>query len=312
MKEDAQLLEDYVTRRSEAAFTALVQRHLGLVHAVALRRLGGDAQLAEDVAQRVFSDFARKAASLRHATSISGWLFTSTLVASAAVVRAEQRRKIRETAAEAMHSINAEMPADWEKLRPLLDTTIVRLGDQDRDAIVLRFLQQRSFAEVGAALQVSEEAARKRVDRALEKLRALLARQGITSTSGALALTLGAAAATAIAPALTSRIAGAALAEGVLPATTATTALGLLKAAWPAAAILSVGAFFTHDQQRANRASRTEIAALQPAVAGAPSIAGWSTRPGKPPIAVSPMTRPALEARLSPRRSTRPRSQRIG
>jgi RNA polymerase sigma factor (sigma-70 family) len=267
MKDDAELLGEFVTQRSEAAFTTLVQRHLGLVHAVALRRLGGDAQLAEDVSQRVFTDFARKAPSLRAGGSVSGWLYASTLVASAAAVRAEQRRKTRETTAHLMQSLHAETPADWEKLRPLLDTTIVTLRHEDRDAIVLRFMQQRSFADVGAALRVSEEAARKRVDRALDKLRDLLARQGITSTSGALALALGSVAATAIAPALMSRIAGTALAEAVLPVSTATTGLGLLKAVWPAAAIVSVGAFLTLNQQRANDALAAELASVK-SVAG--------------------------------------------
>ncbi|HUR57257.1 MAG TPA: sigma-70 family RNA polymerase sigma factor [Opitutaceae bacterium] len=263
MKDDAELLADYVAHRSEAAFTELVRRHLGLVHAVALRRLGGDAQLAEDVAQRVFTDLARKAGSLRTGGSVSGWLYASTLVASAAAVRAEQRRKTRETNAHAMQSLHAENPAEWEKLRPLLDTTIVALREEDRDAIVLRFLQQRSFADVGAALRVSEEAARKRVDRALEKLRGLLARQGVTSPSSALALALGATAATAIAPALTSRIAGTALVEAALPTATTVTAVGVAKAILPAAAMLSIGAFLAHDQHRTNRALAAELASAQ-------------------------------------------------
>ena len=92
MKDDAELLADYAAHRSEAAFTELVQRHLGLVHAVALRRLNGDAQLAEDVAQRVFTDLARKAASLRNGSPVPGWLYASTLVAAATRHRVPRSR----------------------------------------------------------------------------------------------------------------------------------------------------------------------------------------------------------------------------
>src|SRR5579859_7351651 len=99
MMDDPELLRRYVEDHAEEAFTELVGRHLGLVYSTALRRVGQDAHLAEDVAQKVFIDLARKASLLRGRATLSGWLYVSTHVASAAVVRSERRRKTRETEA---------------------------------------------------------------------------------------------------------------------------------------------------------------------------------------------------------------------
>ena len=119
MPTDADLLRRYVHNRDERAFTEVVQRHLGLVYSVALRRVGGDAHLAEDVTQRVFSVLARKAPVLVHRATLSGWLYTSTYLTSAAVVRGERRRKVHETEAQLMQSTlsSSEPPADWTRLR---------------------------------------------------------------------------------------------------------------------------------------------------------------------------------------------------
>src|SRR5256885_14496054 len=98
----------------------------------------------------------------------------------------DQRRKTREAAAFALHVTDESSP-DWERLRPLLDEAIDELPEADRSAVVLRFLEQRAFLDIGATLRLSEDTARKRVDRALEKLRAVLERRGVNSTSAALA-----------------------------------------------------------------------------------------------------------------------------
>jgi RNA polymerase sigma factor (sigma-70 family) len=190
--DDGELLRRYVSARCEDAFGAVVRRHLALVYNVALRKVGGDSHLAEDVAQRVFADLAAKAALLQRHPSITGWLFTGTHYAAAQLVRAERRRKEREQKAYAMSELSSETAAafDWQQLRPLLDDLVLALPQRDRDALLLRYFEGRSFAEVGARLQLTDHGARARVDRAIEKLRAMLSRRGITSTSAALGLAL--------------------------------------------------------------------------------------------------------------------------
>jgi RNA polymerase sigma factor (sigma-70 family) len=209
MKTDVELLYCYVENGSESAFTELVQRHIGLVYSVAFRRVGGDRHLAEDVTQTVFNDLARKAATLRDRAHLRGWLFLSANLASAAVVRGERRRKARELAVHIMQPTisPAEPDPDWGQLRPVIDDAIVALKADDREAVLLRFFEKRTFNEVGAVLQVTEEAARKRVERALEKLRAALQRRGITSTSAALDNALTAGAATSLPAGLGARVA---------------------------------------------------------------------------------------------------------
>lgn len=191
-KSDAELLRHFAHERVEAAFAEVVKRHVGLVFAVARRQVGGDAHLAQDVTQRVFTDLARKAASLAEREVLGGWLFRSAQFAASDVVRAERRRRAREVEAQIMHETN-QAPAEareWERLRPMLDEAVGALGARERDALVLRFFEGRAWAEVGARLQVSEDAARRRCERALEKLRGLLAKRGITSTSAALGAVL--------------------------------------------------------------------------------------------------------------------------
>ncbi len=192
MIDDAALLRQYAEECSEEAFAELVRRHLDLVHSAALRQLGGDVHRARDVAQSVFTDLARKASSLSRRPMLVGWLHISTHHAAAAVVRAEQRRRAREQEAQTMHENSGGFAPDinWDKLRPVLDTAIHELKGSDREAVLLRFFARRPFAEIGAALCLNEDAARKRVDRALDRLRAMLARRGITSTATALAIVL--------------------------------------------------------------------------------------------------------------------------
>lgn len=261
MKTDAELLRCYVGDLSEPAFTELVQRHIALVYSVALRRVGGDVHLAEDVTQRVFGDLARKASKLTGHSTLSGWLYVSANVASAAVVRSELRRKARETEAHTMQTMlsSSDSDADWTRLRPVIDDAIVELGDEDREAVVQRFFGKRSFVEVGAAMRISDEAARKRVDRALEKLRAILARRGVTSTSAVLGLALTAIG-SGIAPVgLTAKVATHALAQGAAstgPSIAGTMASVLL----PAAAALVIGGLLISAQQRTNDELRREFA----------------------------------------------------
>jgi len=193
MLTDAELLAKYSSAGSESAFAEIVRRHLDAVYSSALRRVGGDRQLAEDISQQVFSTLARNAGPLTTHPLLIGWLYRSTRNAAANLVRTEQRRKQREAEAAAMNdslSIPAAEP-DWNRVAAVLDTVIDQLGESDRRAILLRFIDRRAFAEVGQRLGVSEDAARMRVERALEKLRQRLARRGVRSSAAALSLALG-------------------------------------------------------------------------------------------------------------------------
>ncbi len=189
---DTELLRRFVADRSELAFAELVSRHLDLVHSAALRQMNGDAGAAEDITQSVFTDLARKGGRLRGHTSLAGWLYTSTRYLTANARRAEHRRRQREQESFAMDQLlqPTEPTPNWDQLRPVLDDAMHELGKTDREAVLLRFFERRPLSEVGEHLGLGENAARMRVDRALDKLRHALARRGVTSTEAALTLAL--------------------------------------------------------------------------------------------------------------------------
>ena len=222
--EDSELIRRYAADRTEAAFAELVRRHLTPVYAFALRRVGGDAHLAKDVTQIVFTTLARKAASLTDRRTLGGWLCRATHFAARDMVRAEWRRRAREQEAQIMddNSAGHVTTVDWEKLQPVLAETLAELNEEDRDAVWLRFFEGRSFAEVGARLRLTENAARMRVERALDKLHGLLARRGVTSTAAALGIALSGQATVAAPVGLAASVTSAALAG------TAATSLGAL------------------------------------------------------------------------------------
>lgn len=182
MMSDSELLARFARTRSEDAFAELVQRYVNLVYSAALRQVGGDTHLAEDVAQTVFTDLARKATALARRPTLTGWLYTSARFAAAKIVRSEHRRRDREE--EFMRQPNDAAPeADWEQLCPVLDEVMHQLQEPDREAILLRYFENRPFAEIGVRCGLNANAARMRVDRALEKLRNLLAKRGVTTTA---------------------------------------------------------------------------------------------------------------------------------
>jgi RNA polymerase sigma factor (sigma-70 family) len=192
MTEDAQLLLDYARNGSESAFRQVVERYLGAVYFAALGRVEQQGQLAEDVAQEVFCTLARKAATLAGHPSLSGWLYTTTRYVAADVVRAERRRKHREMEAQQMNETDRS-PGDaesWERVRPVLQEILDDLKPKDREAVLLRFFQKQGFSEIAATLQTTEAAAQKRVNRALDRLRVLLAKRGVVSTGMALSALL--------------------------------------------------------------------------------------------------------------------------
>lgn len=188
MNDDAVLLRRYAHEGAEDAFAELVRRHVDLVFAAAVRRTGGDPHRAADVAQQVFTTLARDARKLARHTVLAAWLHTATRNAAINLMISEKRRRIREHEVLALDATVAPSESDpeWERVRPALDAAIDELPEPDRAAVILRFLQRQPFAVIGATLRVSEDAARMRTERALEKLRSALARRGITSTSAAL------------------------------------------------------------------------------------------------------------------------------
>ena len=187
MNDDAILLQRYANESCAESFTKLVHRHVDLVYSAALRRTGGDPHRAADVSQEVFTALARNARKLVHHPALTAWLHATTRNAALNLMVADQRRKQREQVAVELAAANQpEAPADWVRLRDVLDAAIDELPEMDRAAVLLRCLERRGFAEIGAALALSEDAARMRTDRALEKLRVALVRRGITSAAAAL------------------------------------------------------------------------------------------------------------------------------
>lgn len=201
--EDQELLRRYAEDASEDAFRQLVERHAGLVYSVALRQLGRPHQ-AEEVAHAVFTALAKKAAGLSSSTVLAGWLFRATRFAAAKLQRDEGRRQRREQEAAMMMNsqVDPEPEKDWEQIVPMLDAELETLNNTDRAAVLLRFYEGRCFKEVGAALGTSEDAAKMRVSRAVEKLRGRFVKRGVALSVTALTGALGskAAAATTIAP----------------------------------------------------------------------------------------------------------------
>ncbi len=226
MTDDAQLLRQYA-EGSEAAFAELVSRYVNLVYSAALRQTG-NAQHAQDVAQTVFTALARKARSLPRGVILGGWLYRHTCFVAAQWMRTERRRQARERLAVAMDELHDRTEPDWQRLAPVLDDAMKKLGDADRDAIVLRYFEKRELQSVGTALGISDEAARKRIARALDKLRVQLARRGITSTSAALALALAGNAVSAAPAGIAATLTSASLASAAAGTGTSLTLLKLI------------------------------------------------------------------------------------
>ncbi len=227
--DDSTLLRQYAESNSDDAFATLVTRHINLVYSVALRHVSNPHH-AEEITQAVFIILAKKAAGLRHDNALSSWLFQATHFTANNFVRSEMRRHHREQEAHMQSILNEPEPEIWTKISPLLDTAVAGLNEKDRRCIVLRFYEGRNLREVGAALGASEDAAKKRVARALEKLRKFFVKRGVVSTTAIIAGVVSANSVQAAPSALAKSISAVAITKGAAASgSTLTLVKGALK-----------------------------------------------------------------------------------
>lgn len=275
--DDSALLRDYCDNHSNEAFAELVGRHVNLVYSVAIRHVANPHH-AEEITQAVFIILARKAASLRHDKALGSWLFQTTHLTANNFIRSEMRRHHREQEAY-MRSTPTESDAGvWKEISPLLDTAVARLSEKDRRAIVLRFYEGRDLGEVGAALGANEAAAKKRISRALEKLRTVFAKRGVDSTAATIGDTISANSIQIAPAALAKSVTAVAIAKGsIATASTLTLVKGTLNLmTWTklkfalgiASAMLLVGGTVTVAL------SQNSQSPVPPALNGAPSQQG--------------------------------------
>ena len=248
--DDLTLLRDYARRHSEEAFATLVSRYVNLVYSVALRQVR-DPQLAEEITQAAFIILARKADSFGPKTILSSWLCRTARYASANALTVQRRRQSREHESHMQNIMTRESDTSppstqedaWAQIAPLLDTAMEKLSQNEHDALVLRFFENRSFKEVGAALGASEDAAKMRVSRALEKLRKFFSKRGVSSTTAILAEAILLNSVQAAPVALPKAVTAVAIAKGsIAAASTITLVKGALNLmAWAKAKTTLIG-----------------------------------------------------------------------
>src|SRR5438046_2641942 len=269
---DAQLLRGYAQHGDEAAFREIVMRHTDLVYSVAVRCVNSP-DLACDIAQSVFTDLSSKARpvaeKLADDASLVGWLYRSTRFAALNQLRNDHRRLAHERQAMELLLSNSETAPDWDRIRPVLDEAMDNLSDEDRDALLLRYFKNHDFRDVGLALGLSDDAAQKRVSRAVERLREFFAKRGVTAGASGLVVVISANAVQAAPAGLAVTISpSAALAGGTaqtstaLAATKAIAVTTLKKAIIGAtlAAVVSTGIYY---EARQNFRLREQNQALQ-------------------------------------------------
>src|SRR5947207_4602013 len=225
---DQMLIRAYVCRRCEQSFAELVRRHVNLVHSTALRIVRA-AALAEEVTQGVFLALAQHSAWLQGRSSLTGWLYETTRSLSINTVRSEERRRQRECEAATMKALIVDEPQEtWHQLAPHLDEAITLLKRGEREVILWRYFEHKTAEQIGVRLGLGPDAAQKRVARAMDHLRAIFARRGITISAASLAAILPAEAVKAAPAGLA--VAAIAAANGVGASLTATSSIQLIMA----------------------------------------------------------------------------------
>lgn len=205
---ESQMLDDFARTRSDGAFGAIVRLHLNMVLATALRQVG-DRGAAEEIAQSVFLLLAQKAGSLRGDTTVGGWLYKATLNLCRERMRSDLRRRRREEAAAEINAIVMSGESTWSAIMPLLDEALLSLQEADRLAVILHFMEEQTFREVGHALGVGEDAARKRVNRVVDELSRWFQKRGVALPAGGITAALGLGSIQAASPALAGSIVSA-------------------------------------------------------------------------------------------------------
>ncbi len=227
--DDMTLVREFAASNSEPAFAALVERHIGLIHSAARRQVGDD-NLAEEITQAVFIILSRKAAALGPKTILSAWLYRTTCYAAADALKTRRRRHAREQEAFMQSILNETTTEEaWTQLAPLLDDALNDLGEADRTALVLRYFENKSAAEIAQALRMKEDAAQKRVVRALEKLRARLLKRGVTLTATVIASAVAANSVQAAPVGLVVKVAALAAKGSIISITLKTLVKGTMK-----------------------------------------------------------------------------------
>jgi RNA polymerase sigma factor (sigma-70 family) len=207
---DQELLGQFTREQSQDAFSALVERHVNLVYSAALRQVQSP-DLAEEVSQTVFTQLATHADSLKPGTVLTAWLYQVARHAAVDLIRREARRRVREQIAVQMTELN-DNSIEWRHIEPLLDEAMQSLDEADRTAVLLRYFENKPLRAVGEALGTSEDAAQKRVSRAVDQLRDFFSKRKITVGAAGLAALLSANAVQAAPAGLALALAGAAAA----------------------------------------------------------------------------------------------------
>lgn len=290
MTEDQTLLTRFSTAGDQRAFHDWVDHRLPLVYSTAMRILGGDRQLAEDVSQQVFNDAAQHAAELAEHPALSGWLFSSTRFAATKLIRAQSRRSQRERTA-AMDPALAPNPIDWEAMRPVIDDALASLSDTDRNAVIQRYFDQADYQTIGQRLDLAPNTARMRVERALEKLSTQLERRGIRSTAAALGSVLAANSITAAPVGLASSIATTATASVVVGSTASILSLFAMTKAplLVSVAVIIIGSTSVAIQYQIDPSPPIHAITSEPITASPPPIS-TPTRIDEPPVRAPDLT----------------------
>jgi RNA polymerase sigma factor (sigma-70 family) len=303
MPEAQNILAAYARTGSEAAFQEVVSRYLNLVYSTAVRLVEGDAHLAQDVSQKVFADLARMAGSLGDDAKLGGWLHRHTCFVARKTMRTERRRIARELQAVQMNDVDDHSDANLAAIAPVLDEAVNELGAKDREAIVLRYFEQRDLSSVGSAIGSNEDAARKRVNRALDKLREMLRRRGVTLSTTALATALGAQAVTAAPAGLAATIATASLATAAAGGGTALTILHIMSMTklqgGVIAAITVAMSIPIVMQYRANNALQSENTTLRTQVQEVAALAEENRRLSNEVVQARQTTQPRSNAEFN-------------
>ncbi len=224
--DDNHLLEKFRRDKDHQAFECLVEKYAPIVHGSALRRIGSH-HLAQDITQKVFIHLTQKARSIKAGTPLIGWLHQVTRTTTIDLIRSETARKKRENAYSMDPSLNSDSPqTQWEDIAPILDATLDDLSETDRNAILLRYFEGNSLAAIATSQGVTTEAARKRVTRALEKIRQNLSRKGVTASALTITSSIQAHGNTLLTPAYLSQLKTASTAA--IPTTLITTQILLM------------------------------------------------------------------------------------